>query len=56
MVKWKIFHYSGKKTGGNERSESKVPVVGCLPGPIEIFFMVWKDYLESFLQQEMKPS
>lgn len=28
MVKCKIFHYSGKKTGGSERSESKASSSG----------------------------
>lgn len=30
----KIFYYSGEKTGGSKRSESKAKVlgVGCLPG------------------------
>jgi hypothetical protein len=27
--------------GASGARAKQVPVVGCLPGPIEIFFMVW---------------
>lgn len=35
------FTISGKKTGGNEQTESEFPAVGCLPGPVSIIFVVW---------------
>ena len=49
MVKGKISHSSGKKTGGNERRESKASSSGGLSFLVP-FHMVWNSK-ESFLQQ-----
>jgi hypothetical protein len=41
MVNEKIFHFTlqGRRQVGTSRARAKqVPVVGCLPGPISIFF------------------
>jgi hypothetical protein len=36
------FTIVGRRQVGASRARAKqVPVVGCLPGPISIFFMVW---------------
>lgn len=50
MVKWKIFHYSGKKTGGNEQTESKASSSGGLSS-WSYFNLFHGMELTSYLQQ-----